>query len=103
MESGPQEGGFDLEGGTLWLTLSTGALLPAGLDHRARGLRRLLLRGGVCLPSELLHERHQPRHCADTGECGLPALRGAVGGWGTDLPRAPPSWGQSRSLPRATS
>ncbi|XP_036178713.1 bone morphogenetic protein 7 isoform X2 [Myotis myotis] len=39
----------------------------AGLDHRARGLRRLLLRGGVRLPPELLHERHQPCHRADPG------------------------------------
>uniref|UniRef100_A0ABI7WLM2 TGF-beta propeptide domain-containing protein n=1 Tax=Felis catus TaxID=9685 RepID=A0ABI7WLM2_FELCA len=39
----------------------------AGLDHRSRRLCCLLLRGGVCLPSELLHECHQPRHRADAG------------------------------------
>ena len=42
--------------------------LPSGLDHRSWGLRRVLLWRRVRLSSQLLHERHQPCHRADTGE-----------------------------------
>lgn len=40
----------------------------SGLDHRTRGLCSVLLRGRMCLPSELLHECHQSRYCADSGK-----------------------------------
>ncbi|XP_054984379.1 bone morphogenetic protein 6 isoform X2 [Sorex araneus] len=47
----------------------------AGLDHRAQGLRRQLLRRGVLLPAQRTHERHQPRHRADAGAPDEPPVR----------------------------
>lgn len=44
------------------------ALIQPGLDHRPRGLRGVLLRGRMCLPSQLLHERHQSCHRANSGK-----------------------------------
>lgn len=80
VECGPQEAVWTrrLVGRTGLSLALIRPLSPAGLDHRSRRLCCLLLRGGVCLPSELLHERHQPRHRADAGECGPPAI-GAAG------------------------
>lgn len=39
-----------------------------GLDHSPRGLCSVLLRGRMCLPSQLLHERHQSCHCSNSGK-----------------------------------
>lgn len=43
-------------------------LLWSGLDHSTRGLRSVLLRGRMCLPSQLLHECHQSCYCANSGK-----------------------------------
>lgn len=43
-------------------------LLWSGLDHSTRGLCSVLLRGRMCLPSQLLHECHQSRYCANSGK-----------------------------------
>lgn len=40
----------------------------SGLDHCTRGLCSILLRGRMCLPSELLHECHQSCYCANSGK-----------------------------------
>lgn len=109
LQPGPQQEGFDPPTFPRAPDTALTATLPcpAGLDHRARGLRRLLLRGGVRLPPELLHERHQPCHRADTGECGCTprGRRGSGGGLGQrghGSSWAPPGWGLSRALPKAT-
>jgi len=44
-----------------WLTY------VVGLDNRTRRLRGFLLRRRMLVPSARSDERHEPRHCADTG------------------------------------
>lgn len=56
-------------------------LYVAGLGDRSAGVLSLLLRGGMCLPPGLLHERHQPCHPAVPGQCKLGGnTEGVIGG-----------------------
>ena len=45
-----------------------GYVFLSGLDHCSWRLRSQLLWRRVFLPPERPHERHQPRHCTDTGK-----------------------------------